>query len=83
MMGVGGRRLRPVGCQYDQCQTTNDHLGHNMKAGAGAILAEGVRALREVAVRVPGSDKVIASSAKWVFPKQRRSEPRRLSGGRR
>ncbi|GMN62864.1 hypothetical protein TIFTF001_031927 [Ficus carica] len=83
MMGVGGRRLRLVGCQYNQCQTTDDHLGHNMEAGAGAILAEGVRALRAVATRAPGSDRVIASSAKWVFPKQQRSEPRRLSGGQR
>ncbi|GMN65246.1 hypothetical protein TIFTF001_034321 [Ficus carica] len=56
MMGVGGRRLRLVGCQYNQCQTTNDYLGHNMEAGAGAILAEGVRALRAVATRVPSSD---------------------------
>ncbi|GMN43143.1 hypothetical protein TIFTF001_012346 [Ficus carica] len=80
---VGGRRLRLVGCQYNRCQTTDDHLGHDMKAEAGAILAEGVRVLRAVATRVPGSDRVIASSAKWVFPKQQRSEPRRLSGGRR
>ncbi|GMN65241.1 hypothetical protein TIFTF001_034320 [Ficus carica] len=56
-LGPGhGRRLRLVGCQYNQCQITNDHLGHNMEAGAGAILAEGVRALRAVATRVPGSD---------------------------
>ncbi|GMN30592.1 hypothetical protein TIFTF001_050674 [Ficus carica] len=82
-MGVDGRRLRLVGCQYNRCQTTDDHLGHDMEAEAGAILAEGVRVLRAVATRVPGSDRVIASSAKWVFPKQQRSEPRRLSGGRR
>ncbi|GMN61370.1 hypothetical protein TIFTF001_030457 [Ficus carica] len=79
---VGGRRLRLVGCQYNRCQTTDDHLGHDMEAGAGAILAERVRVLRAVATRVPGSDRVIASSAKWVFPKQQRSEPRRLSGAR-
>ncbi|GMN61308.1 hypothetical protein TIFTF001_030391 [Ficus carica] len=79
-MGVGGWRLRLVGCQYNRCQTTDDHLGHDMEAGAGAILAEGVRVLRAVATRVPGSDRVIASSAKWVFPKQQRSEPRRLLG---
>ncbi|GMN66602.1 hypothetical protein TIFTF001_035670 [Ficus carica] len=60
-----------------------DHLGHNMEAGAGAILADRVRALRAVATRVPGSDRVIASLAKWVFPKQQRFDPRRLSGGRR
>ncbi|GMN57000.1 hypothetical protein TIFTF001_026105 [Ficus carica] len=80
---VGGRRLRLVGCQYNLCQTTDDHLGHDMEAGAGVILAEGVQVLRAVATRVPGSDRVIASSAKWVFPKQQRFEPRRLSGGRR
>ncbi|GMN55119.1 hypothetical protein TIFTF001_024243 [Ficus carica] len=80
---VGGRRLRLVGCQYNRCQTTDDHLWHDMEAGAGAILVEGVRVLRAVATRVPSSDRVIASSAKWVFPKQQRSEPRRLPGGRR
>ncbi|GMN23321.1 hypothetical protein TIFTF001_040439 [Ficus carica] len=81
MMGVGGRLLRLVWCQYNQSQTTDDHLGHNMEAGAGANLADGVRALRAVATRVAGSDRVIASSVKWVFPKQQQSEPRRLSGG--
>ncbi|GMN43140.1 hypothetical protein TIFTF001_012345 [Ficus carica] len=75
---VGGRRRRLVGCQYNRCQTTDDHLGHDMEAEACAILAEGVRVLRAVATRVPGSDRVIASLAKWVFPKQQRSEPRRL-----
>ncbi|GMN67537.1 hypothetical protein TIFTF001_036591 [Ficus carica] len=38
---VGWRRLRLVGCQYNRCQTTDDHLGHDMEAGAGAILAGG------------------------------------------
>ncbi|GMN20211.1 hypothetical protein TIFTF001_043033 [Ficus carica] len=77
---VGGRRLQLVGCQYNRCQTTDDHLGHDMETGASVILAEGVRVLRAVATRVPGSDRVIASSAKWVFPKQQQSEPRRLLG---
>ncbi|GMN61306.1 hypothetical protein TIFTF001_030396 [Ficus carica] len=83
-MDVTGKgRLRLVGCQYNRCQTTDDHLGHDVEAGASVILAEGVRVLRAVATRVLGCDRVIASSAKWVFPKQQRSEPRRLSGGRR
>ncbi|GMN19495.1 hypothetical protein TIFTF001_045197 [Ficus carica] len=40
-MGVGGWLLRLVGCQYNRCQTTNDHLGHDMEAGAGAIFSRG------------------------------------------